>query len=127
MQSEFIQQLSHKIAALIERAMPYRRRAATVSVGVLALMLGYHVVFGANGMMVYQKKRAEYRNLQSEIQQMQEENDRLNGQIKALKSDPKAIEKEAREQLKYTREGEFVFVIQSPKEQKREPISAERR
>ena len=33
--------------------------------------------------------------MQAEIQQMQEENDRLNAQIKALKSDPKAIEREA--------------------------------
>ena len=127
MQSEFLEQWIHKIATLIDRAMPYRRRAATISVFLLALIFGYHVMFGANGMVVYQKKKSEYRNLQSEIQQMQQENERLNSQIKALKSDPKAIEKEAREQLKYTKEGEFVFVIQAPKNQKRETISAEKR
>jgi cell division protein FtsB len=127
MQSEFLHQWIDRIGTLIDRAMPYRRRAATICVFALALMFGYHVMFGANGMVVYQKKKSEYRNLQTEIQQMQEENDRLNSQIKALKSDPKAIEKEAREQLKYTKEGEFVFVIQTPKDQKRETISAEQR
>lgn len=127
MQSEFLHHWIDKFGALIARVMPYRRRVATGGVFALALMLGYHVMFGANGMVVYQKKKSEYRNLQAEIQQMQEENDRLNAQIKALKSDPKAIEKEAREQLKYTKEGEFVFVIQAPKNQKRETISAEQR
>lgn len=127
MQSEFLHQWIDRIGALIDQVMPYRRRVATGGVFALALMLGYHVMFGANGMVVYQKKRSEYRNLQTEIQQMQEENDRLNSQIKALKSDPKAIEKEAREQLKYTKEGEFIFVIQNPKNPKRETISAEQR
>ena len=34
--------------------------------------------------------------------------------IKALKSDPAAIEKEAREQLHYTRPKEFVYVTPDP-------------
>jgi len=32
-------------------------------------------------------------------------------EIKALKTDPKAIEKEARERLHYTRPGEVVFAL----------------
>ena len=89
----------------------FRRRIATVGVAVLACVIGVHVVFGANGMVVYQKKRAEYRDLQQETQRLQQENDRLTQENKALKSSPAAIEREAREQLHLTRPGETVYVV----------------
>jgi len=71
-------------------------------------------MFGANGMVVYRSKRAEYQRLQAEIDRLQKENDLYTQQIKALQNDPKAIEKEAREQLHYTRPGEVVYVDPSP-------------
>jgi cell division protein FtsB len=127
MQSEFITKWFDHLAAIIARLIPLRRRIATGAVITLAVLLGYHVMFGANGMVVYHKKRSEYRKLQTEIQQVQAENEKLDQQIRALKSDPKAIEKEAREQLKYTRPGEVVYVIPAPHNQKRDVISAEKR
>jgi cell division protein FtsB len=72
------------------------------------------VMFGANGMVVYRQKRAEYVNLQNEINSQQNENKRYTDQIQALKTDPKTIEKEAREQLHYTRPGEVVYVPPAP-------------
>lgn len=87
-----------------------RRKLATSGVAVLALLMAYHVVFGANGLLVYQQKRAEYRKLDSELRDLQVENQRLNDHIKALQTDPKAIEKEAREQLRYAKPGEVVYV-----------------
>ncbi len=89
----------------------WRRRLATAAVCALALWTAFHVMFGPNGMMVYQHKRAEYRQLQKDVQTMQLDNERLEQQIKALESDPKAIEREAREQLHYTRPGEIVYVL----------------
>ena len=86
-----------------------RRKLATVGICVLAAWMGWHVIFGANGMLTYEHKRAEYRNLQSEIENMQKENDHMQSDIKALRSDPKTIEREAREQLRYARPGEKVF------------------
>ncbi|HVO80175.1 MAG TPA: septum formation initiator family protein [Terriglobales bacterium] len=91
-----------------------RRRLATAGVGVLTLWLFLHVVLGANGMVVYRQKRAEYLELQKEIDDLQKENDRYSGQVKALQSDPKTIEREAREQLHYTRPGEVVYVVPAP-------------
>ena len=87
-----------------------RRRLATAGVVVLTVWLFLHVMFGANGMVVYRGKRAEYQKLQWELDRLQKENDSYTQQIKALQSDPKAIEKEAREQLHYTRPGEVVYV-----------------
>jgi len=91
-----------------------RRRLATAGVILLTLWLFLHVMFGANGMVVYRAKRAEYQKLQSEIDRLQKENDHYTQQIKALQSDPRAIEKEAREQLHYTRPGEVVYVDPNP-------------
>jgi cell division protein FtsB len=88
-----------------------RRKLATALVGMLACVIAYHAVFGANGMVVYQKKKSEYRQLERDNDSMQRENDRLQQQIKALKSDPATIEKEAREQLRYTRPGEMIYIL----------------
>ncbi len=87
-----------------------RRRLATAAVGAFTIWLFVHVMFGANGMVVYRQKRTEYLGLQSEIHSLQQENDRYSGQIKALQTDPKTIEKEAREQLRYARPGEVIYV-----------------
>ncbi len=92
-----------------------RRRLATAGVVLLTVWLFLHVMFGANGMVVYRSKRAEYQRLQAEINRLQKENDLYTDQIKALQNDPKAIEKEAREQLHYTRPGEVVYVDPAPR------------
>ena len=87
-----------------------RRKIATGSVVALIALMGYHAVFGANGLIVYQQKRVEYRKLDAEIKSLQEENQKLNDHIKGLQTDPKAIEKEAREQLRYAKPGEVIYV-----------------
>lgn len=106
---------------LLERLRPAlawlynaRRRLATGAVAVLTVWLFVHVMFGANGMVVYRNKRTEYQDLQKQVDQVQQENDRYSDHIKSLQSDPKTIEKEAREQLHYTRPGEVVYVAPSP-------------
>jgi cell division protein FtsB len=87
-----------------------RRRLATGAVAVLTLWLFVHVMFGANGMVVYRQKQAEYQDLRQQVDQLQKESDAYTARIKALKTDPNTIEKEAREQLGYTRAGEKIFV-----------------
>src|ERR1700682_879717 len=91
-----------------------RRRLATAGVAVLTIWLFLHVMFGANGMVVYRQKRAEYQSLRQEIGELQKENDQYTGHIRALQTDPKTIEKEAREQLHYARPGECVYVAPAP-------------
>src|SRR5437588_10099579 len=90
------------------------RRLATAAVVLLTVWLSLHVMLGANGMVIYRQKRAEYQGLQKEIDGLQKENDRYTGQIKALKTDPNTIEKEAREQLHYARPGEVIYVAPPP-------------
>ncbi len=105
----------------IEPMRPYasriyalRRRIATVIVGTLTVLLFVHVMFGANGMVIYKQKHFEYERLQKKIADVREENEAYERKIQALKTDEKAIEKEAREQLRYARPGEYVYVPPAP-------------
>jgi cell division protein FtsB len=108
-------------ASWIARVRPFalriyalRRRIATGAVALLAAWLFVHVMFGANGMVVYRQKRAEHQELQKRIVQMQQDNERYTQQIQGLKSNQTAIEKEAREQLGYAKPGEYVYVPSAP-------------
>src|SRR4051794_29660147 len=97
-------------APWLEKLYAVRRRAATGAVAVIAIWIFVHAMLGANGVTVYREKRAEYQTLQKEIGQLQKENDAYSQQVSELKSDPKRIEKEAREQFHYARPGEVVYV-----------------
>jgi len=88
-----------------------RRKAATCSVIVLACLVAWHVVFGANGLLVYAQKRTEQRELQTQIESLKRQNELLDKRIKALKSDPQTIEKEAREKFGYARPGEIIYTL----------------
>jgi cell division protein FtsB len=108
-------------ASWIGRVRPFavevyrlRRRIATIAVAVLAVSLFVHVMFGANGMVVYKQKRADYETLHKQIVEAQKENDRYTQRIQDLKSDQTAIEKEAREQLGYAKPGEYIYVPPAP-------------
>ena len=90
------------------------RRLGTAAAVVLIVGLVLHAMFGANGMVIYRQKRTEMQSLQTEVERLQKENSEYADQIKSLKSDPAAIEKEAREQLHYTRRGEIVYVAPDP-------------
>ena len=110
--------LISKVASLLYRL---RRRIATGAAVLLVTLLAFHVIFGANGMIVYEQKRNEYKALNSQLDDLQKENEKLNLRIKALKTDPKTIEKEAREQLRYVRPGEVIYSL--PAEKQATPLS----
>jgi cell division protein FtsB len=94
-----------------ERLAIGRRKALTVAAAVLALGVGYHVIFGPDGLTVYEQKQHETQRLNREMQDLQRENDLLKGHVDRLQSDPNAIEQEAREQLRYTRPGEVIYTL----------------
>lgn len=91
-----------------------RRRIATFAVIAAALVFGYHAIFGENGLSVYGQRRAEDRAVRSRIDQLRMDNTRLDQQVKALRTDPDAIEREARERLHYARPGEVIWTEDQP-------------
>ena len=108
----------------IERAFNLRRKIATAGVLAIAALIAYHAVFGANGMVVYEQKKAELKSVDAEVERLGKENQRLSDQIKALKTDPKTIEKEAREQWHYARPGEVIYLLPGQKRPDTPPPNA---
>jgi cell division protein FtsB len=104
-------------------AREWRLLGTAVAVLLIAVVL-LHAVFGENGIVMYRQKRAEMQALQADVDRLQKENAQHAERIKELKSDPDAIEKEAREQLHYTRKGEIVFV--TPEQPQKPPIGRAR-
>ena len=91
-----------------------RHKLAATGVGILLCVVGYYAIFAANGLVDYQKKRRESRELDRQIKALQQQNGGMEQEIKALKDDPKTIEKEARERLRYARPGEVVYTLSAP-------------
>lgn len=116
-----------RAAPYLEKIYIVRRRAATGVVIVVAIWIFVHAMLGANGVSVYRAKRGEYQALQKEIGQLQKENDAYSRQVSELKSDPKRIEKEAREQFHYARPGEVVYVAPDPPPAARPAINSARK
>jgi cell division protein FtsB len=88
-----------------------RHKVATAAVVVLVCLIGYGAIFGANGFLAFHHKVMDSEKLDREIQALQQDNARREEQIKALKSKPQAIEKEARERLRYARPGEVIYTL----------------
>ena len=103
--------LAHSLATVGGRAYGMRRKLATGAVGMLAVMVGYHVVFGQNGIVAYQSKRHDASQLQMQVEQMDRENARLRSHVDHLAHDPGSIEHEAREELHYARPGEVIYTL----------------
>jgi cell division protein FtsB len=102
---------SGAIVRLLEQSQVGWRKVATGAAALLALGLGYHVVFGQNGLTVYQQKKQDAQSLEHQLHSLQKENDQLKGHVERLQNDPNAIEHQARETLHYTRPGEVIYTL----------------
>lgn len=101
------------------------RILATVCIGLLAVLIGYKVVFGANGTMEWRAKRNQYQQLEVDIRKATAEHQELETRVKKLQSDPNTIVKEAREKLGYVMPGEVVLVQPQSKPEIRSTAVAE--
>ncbi len=97
------------------------RPAGTVVAVVLALLVMAHVVNGRNGLTVWHQKRAEDKQLQQEIKQLEQENGALREHVERLKSDPDAIEREAREKLHYAKPNEVIVALPAQQQEQAQP------
>ncbi len=71
--------------------------------------------------MALRQEKKEIESLREQIRQLKDENAQLDKRIKELQSDPKAIERLARESMGFARSGETIYTgvtgKDSPKEQ----------
>jgi cell division protein FtsL len=87
------------------------RRNATYVLVLVCIALLVHEIFGTHGLLALRQQKKEIESLHQQIQQLQHENEQLDKRIKALQSDPKAIERLAREQMRMARPGEIIYTL----------------
>ncbi len=87
------------------------RPAGTLVAIILALAIGWGAVNGKHGLSVWLQQRNEDKKIRQEIQELQQENAHLRDHIERLKTDPSAIEHEAREKLHYAKPGEVIYTL----------------
>jgi cell division protein FtsB len=90
---------------------------------LVCIALVVHEIFGQHGFLAMRRQQKEVEALQQQLQHLQQENLELGRQIKALRSDPKAIERVAREQMRMARPGEIIYTLPD-KESKSPPSPA---
>ena len=99
------------------------RRYATYALVLVCVGLLGHEIFGPHGFLALRQEKKEIQTLRQQILQLQQENDQLDKRIKALQSDPEAIERLAREQMRLARPGETIYTVPD-KLQKKDPAPA---
>lgn len=87
------------------------RRYGIVALVVICAVLIMNEIFGDHGLLALRRQRREYESLQKQIYELQQQNLQLQKEINALKSDPKAIERQAREQLHLAHPGETIYML----------------
>lgn len=95
----------------MEWAQHIWRPAGTTVAVALILLFGWGVVNGKHGLSAWQQQRVKDQQLRLEIDKLKQENAHLREHVDRLKSDPNAIEHEAREQLHYAKPGEVIYTL----------------
>ena len=96
----------------VTRSEPRARMKAWVLATAIALIaLAVGSVFGDRGILNLLQKRREVDTLRAELEELRQENARLSAEVVALQTDPRAIERLAREELGLARPDETVFFI----------------
>ena len=78
--------------------------------GVLTVAMLLLAVFNDKGLIEVHAQAKKLSTIESEISKLDTENKQLSSDIQGLRSDPNAIEKIAREELKLVKPGEIVLV-----------------
>jgi cell division protein FtsB len=85
-------------------------RIALAVFGLLTVAMLLLAVFNDKGLIEVHDRAKKLSAIESEIGKVDSENKQLTAEIQALRSDPNAIEKLAREELKLVKPGEVVLV-----------------
>jgi len=110
--------ISHRALNFAQRVW---RPFASVLAVALAVLIVWHGVVGRNGLLVWQQKRVEDRQLRKEIDDLNQENARLRDRVERLKSNPDAIGQVARDQLHYAKPNEVIVTLPPDKPAQAQP------
>jgi cell division protein FtsB len=82
------------------------RKLSILIIAIISVLAFVYAVVGDKGYVETKKQQEKNRDLTRKIEELSKENREILQEIKALKTDPKAIEKIAREELGMVRPGE---------------------
>lgn len=96
-----------------EKPRGLRKKIIVCGLGFLLLVLLITTIFGKKGLIEIARARKTLAGLGLDIKTLQSEKARLEREISALKSDPTAVDREAREKLWLMRPDEKVIIKKS--------------
>jgi len=99
--------LEERIGALLQQ---YGRGL----LGLLVVVLLVHNVFGAHGFLAMRRTQGEIEKVKKELNRLNSENSQLQDDVHSLKTDPRRIEKIARDDLRLAKPGEIIINSQQP-------------
>ena len=79
--------------------------------GLLVAVMIVHDVFGTHGFLAMRRTQGEISKVKADIARLSKENAELQQQVQDLKTDPRLIEKIARDDLGLARRGETIIRI----------------
>ena len=91
------------------RAFLQKNMRRILGFALFALLV--HDVFGPHGFIAMRRTQKEIDQIREQIGKVNNENKSLTEQVNSLKSDPKSIERIAREEMGLARPGEMIFKI----------------
>ena len=97
-----------------QQTQTFWSRHARKFLGMALFLLAVQDIFGAHGFLAMWRTRQQIQQLQGEITRLNKENGALSDRVTALKTDPKAIERIAREEMGLARPGEMIFKMPAP-------------
>jgi cell division protein FtsB len=98
----------------------WSRHARTI-LGLALLLLAIHDLFGSHGLLAMRRTQTQMKELRGEINRLNQENSNLNKQVQALRTDPKAVERIAREEMGLARPGEMIFKLPDEPQKSNDP------
>jgi len=94
-----------------EKILLFFQQHSRVLLGLLVLVLVVHDIFGTHGFLAMRRTQQEIKRVQTNLDQLNKENLQLEEEVKELKTDPRKIEKIARDELGLARPGEVIIKI----------------
>jgi cell division protein FtsB len=108
---------SKKLTRPLKKAEPksgfgaFLERHGRTMLGLFVLALFVHDIFGPHGFIAMKRTQNEIQRVQKDLDRLNKENVELGDQVRALKTDPRLIEKIAREDLQRAKPGEIIIRI----------------
>ena len=89
----------------------FRKRIFVLGLGCLFLVMVVTSIFGKKGVMDIHRTRVKLAELDGTLRRLQQDKARLESEIRTLETNPRAVEKEARDKLWLIKPGEKVLVV----------------